>query len=816
MMKNYKKGLFTAVFLSTMSLMAAESRIIQVTTTLDIDDLKSCSLRQAIRTAYENKSYGSCNVGNRLPGQPDYIQLEKGEYVLTRGELKLNSPISLYGALPFDEQAKDLLKGTFPAQQPIQTSINAQGQSRIFNTVTSGTTLEINNIALKNGYAKASSTDRGNGGALFIGGILKIYNSAILDSKADNEGGAIYFVGSDSERTVSLIKTLIMRNHAPLGSVWAMDCERKGLPTTSPTSISHSSIVENGNYQTGMSSSTSIIDYCGAGSIDIHASTIAKNRVDEEDGAIIQFSSRAEKPLNGLALLGLVSNTIVENEAAATLLYDDKGMKAFNSNILAFNTGQSCSYALNGGNTADQSINMILTNNALDSTCTVPAVKLIDAAKNIIIPAAIERSELLSDYKPASPYNIYLPLYYPIDKNSNTDFVNAGHLNCSESDQREIFRVSNGTLLLNPENANTCDIGSVELMRLTAADIQSLSNIAYSEMITVYEDRIQQLKAMLDDPGNAPRKLQIQAELDDFNSLLTNTKISAKYRAIYIDPFELALPKQIEKDGELRNKPFDADQYSISTQAKGVGKLDASATGGTNLFPFGPDEQQVCEWVPELKRIMFYRKDGAITPPGVSEYCVYTLTENLSDSERANGVVAESSSGVLAATFNNIAPVAKNDIYTIRPENDLRVEVNPLSNDFDDDGPMDNLAPQYRKTPTHLDNTAAPIRFEDIDPSLINMYAEREGVCLDGTTSEKCYGGKITFEIKNNLSQFDYPIKYHYYDTEGIKSNTATIILRNSAKNTNGDSSGGGAINIIALFGLLGIAAYRSRRLFKS
>lgn len=112
MMKNYKKGLFTAVFLSTMSLMAAESRIIQVTTTLDIDDLKSCSLRQAIRTAYENKSYGSCNVGNRLPGQPDYIQLEKGEYILTRGELKLNSPISLYGALPFDEQAKDLLKGT--------------------------------------------------------------------------------------------------------------------------------------------------------------------------------------------------------------------------------------------------------------------------------------------------------------------------------------------------------------------------------------------------------------------------------------------------------------------------------------------------------------------------------------------------------------------------------------------------------------------------------------------------------------------------------------------------------------------------------
>ena len=812
-MKNYKKGIFTATFLSTMSLMAAESKTIQVTTMLDTDDNNSCSLRQAIRTAYENKSYGSCNVGNKLPGQRDYIQLEKGEYMLTRGELKLNSPISIYGALPFDEQAKDPLKGTFPAQLDIQTSINAQGQSRIFNTVDSGARLEINNIALKNGYAKASTTDYGNGGALFIGGMLTMYNSAIMDSKADREGGAIYFVGSDSERTVSLIKTLITRNHAPLGSVWAMDCERKGIPTTSPTSISHSSIVENGNYQTGMNSSSSIIDYCGAGSIDINASTIAKNKVNQQDGSIIQFNSRAAKPLDGKSLLGLISNTIVENDAANTVLYDNKGMKAFNSNIVAFNTGKSCSYALNGGNTVDQTITMIIANNALDASCTIPSSYLTEATKNIIIPVGTKRSDLLSDYKPASPYNIYLPLYYPLDKNNNADFVNAGHMTCSESDQREIFRVPNGTLLLSPENANTCDIGSVELMRLTAADIQSLNNTAYSEMLAVYDNRINQLEVMLNDPENASRKLQIQAELNDFNALSSNTKKYAKYRAIYIDPFELALPKQIEINGELRNKPFESTQYIVSAQAKGVGRIPENITNGTNLFPFNPDDQQVCEWVPELKRIMFYRKDGALTPTGLNEFCVYTITEVLSNS---NGVVPESSSGILTATFNNIAPVAKDDVYTLRPENNLRVEVNPLSNDFDDDGPIDNLAPEFRKTPINLSNTATPIRFDKIDSSVLTMRAEREGLCVDGTLTDKCYGGKITFEVKNNLSQFDYPITYYLYDEEGAKSKPATIYLKNSAKNTNNESSGGGAINIIALFGLLGIAAYRSRRLFKS
>jgi hypothetical protein len=88
-MKNYKKGLLAVMVLAAMSSMAATSNIIKVTTFDDEngENLNQCSLREAIETARKNKSFGGCNVGNPNNGQTDYIQLEAGEYLLTKGEL---------------------------------------------------------------------------------------------------------------------------------------------------------------------------------------------------------------------------------------------------------------------------------------------------------------------------------------------------------------------------------------------------------------------------------------------------------------------------------------------------------------------------------------------------------------------------------------------------------------------------------------------------------------------------------------------------------------------------------------------------------
>ncbi len=53
---------------------------------------------------------------------------------------------------------------------------------------------------------------------------------------------------------------------------------------------------------------------------------------------------------------------------------------------------------------------------------------------------------------------------------------------------------------------------------------------------------------------------------------------------------------------------------------------------------------------------------------------------------------------------------------------------------------------------------------------------------------------------------------YAIFDADEKMSEKATILLRNTVKNTNTSSSGGGAIGMWGLLGLLGLAGYRRLR----
>lgn len=808
-MKIYKKGIVVATILSTFSLMAAESKVIQVTTLDDEDGTNSnqCSLREAIRTAYDNKSYGGCNVGNKLNGQKDYIQLKEGIYKLDKGELTPRSHVILYGELPYDQNEKDELTGEYPKQTALKTIIDANFNSRLFNTSQTKANLEINNIELRNGKVASTTPQQANGGAFFIGGSLSLYNSAILNSEAGNKGGAIYFAGSDQNVSASIYKTRIQLNRAKHGSVWDMECKNSLLPVTSPVSINQSSVVENGS-----ENSSSIINICGSSSIDISTSTIARNIADPTNGVIIRHFNDANHTLEVGNTLTLSSNTIVENNAAVTYWYDYLGTKILSSNVLAFNTGKNCKYTpkqnittfeeSNEGETpAEDKIALVTLNNAFAADCDIPASSNTETSKNKILAANANMQDYLSNYYPASALNLHLPLYYP-----KGELVNAGHQACSAVDQRGFERLTVSKLVLDPNSENTCDIGAVELMKLTASDITALKNTPYRSLIEYYEQNITELKTMQDDPANKSSLLQIQAELKDFEALLAKTKQHNKYRAIYIDPFALALPKEEEaSNGELRLKALNTENYKIEVSAKGVGTLKNE---GENPYDTELDPLQRCEWIPELKRIMFYRTDGSLTEVGKTELCEYKITE------LNGGTTPKTSAGVLSASFVNIAPVAKNDTYTIRPESNLSVTVNPLENDYDDDGVDTTTAdgivrPKYYK---NRDGSETPIRIESISSGL-TMNAERKGLCPDTHLRETCYGGNITFTAKNNLSQFDYQATYNYFDADGGMSNTATILLKNSAKNTNASSSGGGAFGIWGLLGLVALGAYRQRRI---
>lgn len=62
------------------------------------------------------------------------------------------------------------------------------------------------------------------------------------------------------------------------------------------------------------------------------------------------MANEISRPLSSFFTFSAINNTIVENTARSTIFYDNTGNSSLAYNVLAFNQGLSCEYALNGGN----------------------------------------------------------------------------------------------------------------------------------------------------------------------------------------------------------------------------------------------------------------------------------------------------------------------------------------------------------------------------------------------------------------------------------------------------------------------------------
>src|SRR5690606_27756510 len=201
-MKNYKKGLLAAMILSAMSLMAAEDKTIYVTTFVDEDgeNNNACSLREAIKTAKLDKSYGGCNVGRtlRLDGSaPDVIQLEAGEYKLDK-ELIVESALRIYGKTPLSYTSRSPITLLYPTSEALKTTIYGQGIARLFTSIGRQCSLDIHHFILKACSVAVGTVDKGNGGTFYVAGPLCINTCEFVNSRADGEGGAIYTVSMNT------------------------------------------------------------------------------------------------------------------------------------------------------------------------------------------------------------------------------------------------------------------------------------------------------------------------------------------------------------------------------------------------------------------------------------------------------------------------------------------------------------------------------------------------------------------------------------------------------------------------------------------
>lgn len=104
---------------------------------------------------------------------------------------------------------------------------------------------------------------------------------------------------------------------------------------------------------------------------------------------------------------------------------------------------------------------------------------------------------------------------------------------------------------INRKQKNTCDIGSVELMRLTAGDINSITNGSLSQLISDYKTQNDYFDNLVKNPNDPEYLTYYKYRLEQYKNWLNIMikKENLKYRAIYIDlqSFQLPLPHEDDK-----------------------------------------------------------------------------------------------------------------------------------------------------------------------------------------------------------------------------------------------------------------------------
>ncbi|EKU37035.1 MULTISPECIES: CSLREA domain-containing protein [Acinetobacter] len=804
-MKNYKKALLALAVLANMPLFAdTTNKRIEVTTFADEDgeNANACSLREAIKVAGTRKSAYGCTVFSLDTDQ--VIQLKAGTYTLNK-ELVPNANISIYGYGEREEDKiwseKNVLTNDYPALPELKTRINAAGKSRIFNTAENQKALFLQNIILENGMAS------NQGGAIYAGGNVTLLNAQILNSQAP-KGGAVFLGGSGVN--LSVTHSLLQGNQATTGSVLAMGCSNGTEYAKRDVVFTSSSIIKNGS-----SNSASTFEFCGEPKAEFTINTIAQNIASTVNGVILKFTGDAipgattnpSTILSGGSSLKLQNNTIVQNSANTTFLYDSLGGKELNFNIIGYNpVGYACRYL--AGSAADlKNSGLRLSFNALNLStstdkCDLPTEVLSSANKTIDI-SGVSFNSLLERHEAAAVTG-FLPLYFPLKlpagKEDLIDVDSDGKAICANIDQRGLARLPTNKLYYQPDTIarNSCDIGSIELMKLTAGDLRGLGNESLTTLLERYQKQYDTVEKNLTNPLYSYLGDALKIDLANYKNLLDQTKANAKYRAIYIDLKANGLPLPNEDSSHLL-KFFNSTDYNINLESVGTGLIDDKVSSTKK------DDKLFCEWNSALQQIIFYRSDDITTQAGDYNYCKYTVSTK-------DGSIQ--SSGLLEARFDNVAPVANDSKVVFQYLANEIIPLNLLKYANDDgDGPANTLItkpnkPQFADLPIYLPSKSSK------DGIFTVVKADREGPCPGEDKDNTCYGGNIYIQAKNSFNNFNDTLTYYVYDADNKISNAGTLSLvsSNTAAGGNSSGGGGGSLGMLSLASLLGLAVYRRYR----
>lgn len=797
----YRKSLLALFILATLPVTAATDRTIYVTTTVDEDgeNVNACSLREALQAATNNRAYGGCIAGQL--DVTDRIKLKADTYKLKK-PLIVSSDATITGSDASNFDIDDPISNLYPARTPIETVIQPEDGLgfTLFDSAVSRAAVNLNNIILKQGKGL-------NGGAIRAGGLVNLNRVHILNSEASGTGGAIYLEGVSAG--LNATDSLFQGNTANRGAVIGMSCRDNLGFTQHGISLERTSIVNNGS-----ANSQSIIDFCGTVAATIVSSTIAQNK---SNGHIIKYVFATDYPLHPDSILTLNSNTIVENGGISTLFYGDIGKLILANTVIAYNNvnnGKSCRYALGTEAAANLKESAIAANfNALNQNdCELPGYLYKDTALDFLdLPIDSFKTVL----NPLADNGGFLPSYLPRpDAPVTLNLINAGESSCSATDQRNLTRnISNiGS------NPNKCDIGSIEVARLSAANALGITNGSLEAPIKQYEDNIKFYENILkaDDVDQKLVQryknllLSEQKGLDAF-------KASRAYRQVYATILDASIEQEqfnVDKTQTVFQKFGDdfANNYTINVEVVGRGSQQyIENQTDNNLSVKGTDSNISCVWEPTLRQILLRRTDhssfnAVTTPAGDYEYCKYTITSKADPTVKSEGLVQ--------ARVVNIAPIAKDDAFTLVYGSRQPLTLNILANDNDDgDG-----GPSVKGYPAGYNvfykNEAAG-SFANIKlvnkPILGKLSFEYEQPCPTNSSTrpeETCYGGKVTYTPNNAFSTFNDSFTYKVLDQDRAESNEATVKITNTATTSDDTrSGGGGGGGAVGLFGLFGLAA---------
>lgn len=886
MQKIYRKSLLAVMVAAAIPLLvsAADDGIIYVTTTVDEDDGSrsngTCSLREAVIAAKTNKAYGGCIAGKQAI--TDQIKFKNpGVYKLDK-PLIIDSNLIINGVDAYTYDRTDAVNNTEGARLQLNTIIQGNGTFSLLDSSTSRSGVSLNSLVLQDGGGVY-------GGAIRSGGAVSLNRVYIINSQASKSGGAVYLEGSAS--SISATDSMFYGNKALRGAVLGMSCIDNLGWTSRAINFERTSILFNGS-----SESQSVIDYCGTPTGSISASTIAENTVSTvlADSAIIRYKHDTANiyPLHPTSNVALTSNTIVKNHGSSTLLYDNVGSLYSSYNVIAFNTGgKSCRYFPGTELKAANSkvgfgydavfIDKGALTSGIDGLCYLPQLAstdteirkiedLTDKRNNFTeffynLPvfdtdllvkettnADIKRkNEILQNYG-------FLPAYIP---KVGTKLVESEGQGCSTFDQRGLARNER----LGGVNPNSCEKGAIEISRLYAASVPSASNISAVARITSLESDIKLYEDALADPDVEPLRIkQYELILEDKKLQLKSLKIvdasnplTQRYRQVYVPVLSTSVEQEIDSNPVdnmgilgtgikyykfLNEKgQFNSADYKVTVKAEGRGTLSFIDTPtDTSKIDASQKKYITCVWNPVLREVLVSRQEldnngkplAVTTPAGSAEYCSFTI------SLRSNPQIK--STGYIQAQIGNLAPIAKDDSYTLKYGNTAPISMDILANDSDDGDGATNVPgyPLQRDVfyTDEVTNTRANIKIigakntsTGVETDLGIITFEYVQPCPNSSTtteSETCYGGKMTYQAKNIYSPFNDSFKYTVLDADKLESNEAIVRIVNTATTTddtrgNSGSStgtsgggGGGSIGWLAIAGLGLLTAVR-RRLVK-